>query len=91
MGCERVDLSAIEGLRGCRRWMCGQDVVVTVGQMPEPDGRHFAHHSRRGRAFVYAVERDACSKADLWLADGREWEPRPAAFSDSGEPIDGRR
>lgn len=66
MAHERVDLTGVEGLREVRAWRSG-GVIVVVGQMPEPDGRWFAQHSRKGLAYCWYLERQACNLADRWL------------------------
>lgn len=80
---ERFDLSTAEGLHGCRRWVSDR-AAVTVGQLL--DGRHFAHHSRKGLAFVSAIERDACDLADRWLARGL-WRPDEQVIRSPDQPV----
>jgi hypothetical protein len=92
MGHERVDLAREFGKDRQRRWRAGtlnghDEVFVEVGQLA--DGRHYAHQTGKGKAWVFHTEREACDLADRWLTDGRTWRPVPASFDADGRPADG--
>jgi hypothetical protein len=95
MAYERVDLNWQHGKRPHRRWRTGNlngsnEQFVTVGELE--DGRFYAWHTgRKGGAYVFVTEREACDVVDRWLADGRTWSPVPAVFDARGNPADGGR
>ena len=62
-------------------------MFVEVGQLS--DGQHYAHHTAKGKAYVFLTEREACDLADRWLGDGRVWKLVQASFDGHGKPADG--